>query len=162
MKAMFFDKTGTLTINEMRLHSVILNNVNTMSGATEGLIDLEHGKGHEQARDKNKGAHGLLIKNFACNHSLSYIKGQMLGDPMEDELFKYAHAGMIEDPDHDTEGSNGIKYFKKIRLNEVAGGISIVNMNTSPQEVTGSDTDLLHEAMKSSPMYVLGILDFKS
>ena len=133
-----------------------------MTGATQGLVDLEHGKGHEHARDTNKAAHNLLIKNFACNHSLSYIKGQMLGDPMEDELFKYAHAGMIEDPDHDKDNDQSIKYFKKIRLNEVVGGISIVNMNVNPHDVAGTDTDLLHEAMKSQPMYVLGILDFKS
>lgn len=142
MKAVFFDKTGTLTINEMRLHNVILNNVGNKHSNQCSLIDLEHDK--EQGQILNQDARNSLLKNFATNHSLSYIKGQIIGDPMETELFCYAQAGIVEDPTGNQEVEPGLKFFKKIRLNDMcATSHSVINMKIESNQIKESEEDLM-------------------
>lgn len=43
----------------------------------------------------------MILRHFAANHSLSFIKAELLGDPMEIELFEFC-GGMMEDEDDDS------------------------------------------------------------
>ena len=106
-------------------------------------MDLDHGATGEENHDlisrSNPAAYRELMLHFVTNHSLSFIRGEVLGDPMEDELFKYAE-GMLLDPEAgDLEKTGGLKYLKKIRY---------------LGDVTTESND--------STLFVLAVLDFKS
>lgn len=143
MKAVYFDKTGTLTINEMRVQSVIFSDQIMKDGAKPSLVDLDHGvsgdANHELISRSNPVAYRELMLHFVTNHSLSFIKGEVLGDPMEDELFKYAEGKLLEPEAGDLEKTGGFKYLKKVRY---LGDITT--------------------ASNDSTLFVLGVLDFKS
>ena len=168
MKAMFFDKTGTLTINEMKLHNVIMNSDSWRKGKPAELIDLEHGKGTSQATVENKQAYTNFVQHFATNHSLSYIKGKILGDPMEDELFKYANAAIADDQ-NEAEQQEDFKYFKKIRiLNQkdqqsvrISDVAQLLKKSMHANFTEAEEEQMAKEARRIKPMYVLAILDFK-
>lgn len=147
MKAVYFDKTGTLTLNEMKLHTVVINRkVNSgtddlMEGGKKkfGLLDLEHGKPEDKLKCKrlNANDHGLLMRNFAANNSLTYVNGQILGDPMEEELFRYANAGMMDDEDENDPLKGQLKYFKRIRIDDEGNNV-ILNPHLSTQQIRES------------------------
>ena len=120
MKAIYFDKTGTLTINEMKLHNVVMNQQLSHTSATNfALLDLEHAKNKNAAVNDHRDEFMGLMKNFATNQSLTNVKGRVLGDPMEDELFKYAGAHMVDEADSAPDGLGGLKYFKRVRMDEL-------------------------------------------
>lgn len=209
MKAVFFDKTGTLTINEMKLNSVILNDIDSQGAPS--LIDLEHGKGHEHVDELHKVSHLALMKNFASNHSLSNINGKILGDPMEEEMFAYAGGDFSEDNTTELTFLKDQKYLKKVHLKEIAQELRKrqatslhnhehrdSNVNTrknsaaedeeiNPQRkrsstarrdsLTSANASATHndlcisiphlspideESSTSPPIYIVGLLDFKS
>lgn len=147
MKAVYFDKTGTLTLNEMKLHTVVINRKsaaaaeNLMESGKDkyGLLDLEHGKPEDKLKCKkmNANEHGLLLRNFAANNSLTYVNGQILGDPMEEELFRYANAGMMDEEDENDPLRGQIKYFKRIRIDDEGNNV-ILNPHMSTQQIRES------------------------
>jgi magnesium-transporting ATPase (P-type) len=132
------------------------------------LVDLEHGKGTSQATVENKQAYTNFVQHFATNHSLSYIKGKILGDPMEDELFKYANAAIADDQNEE-EQQEDFKYFKKIRiLNQkdqqsvrISDVAQLLRNRCMPTLLRLKKNRWLKEARRIKPMYVLAILDFK-
>lgn len=162
MKVMFFDKTGTLTINEMKLDSIYLSvETNGQAGAPLELVDYEEEYLLElksKRREPSKLDETLIMKHFATNHALSYINGEILGDPMEEELFKFSRSDML-DEDSLSEGNEymnrgdlptNFDYIKKIRF--LPPGDHIWNDNEK-QQTSNNDSQIL---------YVMSILDFKS
>ncbi len=143
MKAVYFDKTGTLTINEMKVQSVIFSDQITTHGAKPNLVDLDHGVAgdeiHSLISRSNPTAYRELMLHFVTNHSLAFIKGEVLGDPMEDELFKYAEGVLLEPEADDLQKTDNLSYLKKVRY-------------------LGDTTT----ASNDSTLFVLGVLDFKS
>ena len=103
MKCIFFDKTGTLTINEMKLDSVYLSV--PQKGQTEDLEIIDSDVYMDEVKAKQRSAKqdtvDMLLRHFAANHSLSFIKAELLGDPMEIELFEFC-GGMMEDEDEES------------------------------------------------------------
>lgn len=94
MKVCFFDKTGTLTVNVMALVDVLCvfkkENQNVLIDSDDfiqagGSKDFEH----------------VMYQNFVTNHTLALIKGEIVGDPMETELFK-SGKGTLEESNSDT------------------------------------------------------------
>jgi len=110
MKAIFFDKTGTLTINEMKLDSVIIsqtqsNKLAMVEFALEAEVDMELSS-EERARES------LIMQNFATNQTLTSLDGKVLGDPMEDEMFKFS-GGQFSREEEGKE-VDGVKFVRQI------------------------------------------------
>jgi len=157
MKAVFFDKTGTLTINEMKLDSVYFcpeqAEAYTLVEMEEYQASLKAQEAASQAREEE-----LILQNFATNHSLSLIKGELLGDPMEDELFRFSRSSMVDqhadsapaDPD------------EPAHLRKVHFPGSLLAKKTHIYEFGQPvEMHLLHEGT-SRPLFVLSVWDFKS
>lgn len=150
MKVMFFDKTGTLTINEMKLDCIYFSVPSIQNTEDRELVEYEEeylGEVSEKKREESPADVLMMMKQFATNHSLSYINGEILGDPMEEELFKFSKAVMDEDDDEsDDESDKQKEFIKKIKLtkDQVPSQIS---------EKSKSNEDCL---------FITSILDFKS
>lgn len=152
MKVVFFDKTGTLTINEMKLDCIYLGFPGVGNPQDRELLEYEEeylGEVKEGKRAESKADVRLMMKHFAANHSLSYVNKEILGDPMEEELFKFCKAVMEdEEEDAETSHSEGIygEYIKKVRVgkNHILGNEGERNKNEEDE------------------LYIMTILDFKS
>jgi len=151
MKAVFFDKTGTLTINEMKLDSVYLS---LGEDGDKKLLDYEFYTNDIQNKLRLPAVEEEteIMKHFATNHTLSYIKGQILGDPMEDELFSFSKAALIDEhADHRLDRSitenEEPRHLKKVRL---------------PGPLYPKNAEAVQYKSKSKSLYVTNILDFKS
>lgn len=94
MKCCFFDKTGTLTVNVMALVDVLC--VHTQQNQNV-LIDSDD---YIKAGGSKSFEH-IMYQNFVTNHTLAKIKGEIVGDPMETELFK-SGGGTLEESTSDT------------------------------------------------------------
>jgi predicted P-type ATPase len=100
MKVVFFDKTGTLTITQVKLSAtgVYLADIQTHKDQCQ-IVTAENGvyvTGIKQAGRDKELAH--LLHNFAADHTLVRTKdGQILGDPLEEELLNYAGASISDE-----------------------------------------------------------------
>ena len=153
MKVMFFDKTGTLTINEMKLDCIYFSVPSIQNTEDRELLEYEEeylGEVKEKKREESPEDVLMMMKQFATNHSLSYINNEILGDPMEEELFKFSRAVMDEDDDESEEDSEEKRtekgYIKKVKLSK----------DQTPSQ--------LSEKPKSNDdsLFITSILDFKS
>lgn len=158
MKVMFFDKTGTLTINEMKLDSIYLSvETNGQAGAPRELLDYDEeylAELKDKRREPSKADEIMIMKHFATNHALSYVNGEILGDPMEEELFKFSKSDMLdEDSESEDAGNDNMStdfdYLKKIKFVKPTDRLA----GDNKKEPVNPEFDIL---------YVTSILDFKS
>ena len=154
MKAVFFDKTGTLTINEMKLDSVYFC---AEEAGAKALVELGEWQAGLGAQPQTAEPQELLLQHFATNHSLAPVQGELLGDPMERELFRFSHSSLpaqheeSAQPDADAPAHlrkvlfPGASLAKKSRICE----------SGQPIELKPLDASL------SRPLFVLSVWDFK-
>ncbi len=119
MKVVLFDKTGTLTINEVILHQVFIAN-KSLDQSKCVLMPEDRHISDDQA------IHKRLCHNFAADHTLvltkktvengNVIAAMVLGDPLEEELFKFAKTDF-----ESTAEENGKKYMKRVKINRGSG-----------------------------------------
>lgn len=169
MKVCFFDKTGTLTITQVKLSAtgVYLADVNSNREVCT-LVTPENSTyvvGSKQSTRDRELAN--LIHNFAADHTLVKSKeGQILGDPLEEELMNFAGSTVSEEiqphqahedlpqPTDEKQPSNpkqGMKTYNinrgttsnKIRLLDVFGfkaelqRMSVIAQDDSTKEICG-------------------------
>ncbi len=182
MKLIFFDKTGTLTINEMSLDSVYF--ALPAPNAPDQIEIVDSDEYEEEVKNKQRIASpepiDHILKHFATNHSLSFIKNELLGDPMEIELFDFCNAKMDDEDDEssslildglmlengkaEVEEEKEEPYLKKISITEMKmkcldhPQLKLATSNTSkviPQNAVEMKAPV-------QEMLILRILDFKS
>ena len=144
MKAIYFDKTGTLTINEMKVQSVIFSDREHEMGKKPKLIDLDYdvkeNSTHKIISLSNPKSYNQLMVHFITNHTLTYFKNQILGDPMEHELFGYGDGKLADSNEQEDRRVCGdMGYIKKVLM---------------------IDDDTVESGV--STHYVVAMLDFKS
>jgi len=110
MNVCLFDKTGTLTINEVVLEEVYGANLNVDQ---QRCIIVSKSRDVRQDQEFQK----RLCHNFAADHTLVLTKPDAqgkqttLGDPLEEELYKFARAGL-----ENTKDIRGKNYMKVVRV----------------------------------------------
>ena len=85
MDVVYFDKTGTLTSDTMSLHKFFVCKNKTLTH----VEDFERKEFEDVALP--------CLANFATNHNVLNIMKQLLGDPMECELFRFSEATFTEE-----------------------------------------------------------------
>ena len=109
MNTVCFDKTGTLTEDSMKLYGLILNKRKKLS---EMALTME---GHDE--DSQRRITELLA---TCN-SLDVIKGEVMGDPLEKEMFdftKFTLHKQEKDINYESSGSDIYTYGDQTRDNK--------------------------------------------
>ena len=86
MQVVMFDKTGTLTTNGMKLVKVYV-----AISDKDDVPQLKHIDSLNSKMQDSEEVYNLMF-NFSSNHTLAYLEKDILGDPMEEELFDYAQA----------------------------------------------------------------------
>jgi magnesium-transporting ATPase (P-type) len=100
----------------------------------------------------------LIMQNFATNHSLSLIKGELLGDPMEDELFRFSSSSMTDQH----EESSIMDPDEPVHLRKIHFPGSILASKPHIYEFSQAIEMKLKEEGLSRPLFVLSVWDFKS
>ena len=168
MKVVFFDKTGTLTINQVKLDGVLIAD---MKANTKQCAELKHdGFTYKPQSRKADGGIGYLQKvlmhNFATNHSLVRSKaGQVLGDPLEEELLDFASAEFsltaqtgAQSPEVKDKPNNILKTMK-ITRNDATTALNVVEVFSFKAELQRmsvvvedpEDPEFLYSFIKGAP-----------
>ena len=135
MNVCLFDKTGTLTINEVVLEEVYAANLQVDQ---QRCVIMPKTRDVRQDQDFQK----RLCHNFAADHTLVLTKpdGQgkqeILGDPLEEELFKFAKATLETKKD-----VNGKLYMKVLRVDrggstDVLGVVNVFGFKSELQRMS--------------------------
>ena len=77
IKNVCFDKTGTLTENEIKVSGYIVSN--------NGNFETSENNLHELISFDN---YRYLVEILACCNNLNILKGDIIGDPIEEKMFK--------------------------------------------------------------------------
>jgi cation-transporting ATPase 13A2 len=93
MQFLLFDKTGTLTDIDVKLvHAFLGLNQNPTDKEDGKLTELDSLSSKMQESDE---VYNLMF-NFSSNHTLAFVDNDIMGDPIEEELFDYAEADIDE------------------------------------------------------------------
>lgn len=162
MNVCLFDKTGTLTINEVVLEEVYAANIQADS---QRCTILAKNRDIRQDTDFQK----RLCHNFAADHTLVLTKpdGQgkqsILGDPLEEELYKFAKATLENKKD-----INGRNFMKVLRVDrggstDVLGVVNVFGFKSELQRmsivVEESGTGDIFSYVKGAPERIVELSD---
>ena len=108
-----FDKTGTLTEDHLNIfgyRTVLMNNNKFTFNQLQPNADIYGKESYKHYKDKLNGKKNInedLKKNFieclACCHCNSMVRGRIIGDPIDVEIFKSCGWKLLENIDNQTE-----------------------------------------------------------
>lgn len=162
MNVCLFDKTGTLTINEVVLEEVYGANLNVDQ---QRCIIVSKSRDVRQDQEFQK----RLCHNFAADHTLVLTKPDAqgkqttLGDPLEEELYKFARAGL-----ENTKDIRGKNYMKVVRVDrggstDMLGVINVFGFKSELQRmsivVEDSGTGEVYGYVKGAPERIVELSD---
>lgn len=156
MKVVLFDKTGTLTINE-----VVLDEVYISDRLEDTNKCLKFSK--ERNFEKDQPFQNRFLKHFAVDHTLIKMRSikddgsegefQLLGDPLEEELFKFAQARIDDDNEYNDRTFMKLISFGKGDMDKRLGIVNVFSFKTDLQRMSVVAEDL---STKETYSYVKG------
>lgn len=92
-----FDKTGTLTEDGITIHGIKINQGNFKISQKSTFKEEQKGLEYYIYENENYlDYNNAFIEVLACCHSVTLIKGQLMGDPLEIEMFECSGWTLIE------------------------------------------------------------------